>query len=106
MSLALSPSVFTPQYALVFSSRKLRIGSGKPSGLRSRPPLPMVLERVRLRTRLSMQFLGSWPGNLRELRNALEGALVLASGHPRIEPEHLPRGTEGCARYASWTGGG
>jgi two-component system, NtrC family, response regulator AtoC len=32
----------------------------------------------------------TWPGNVRELRNVLERALVLASGCPRIEPEHLP----------------
>jgi DNA-binding NtrC family response regulator len=32
----------------------------------------------------------AWPGNVRELKNALERALVLATGHPRIEPEHLP----------------
>jgi two-component system response regulator AtoC len=32
----------------------------------------------------------AWPGNVRELRNALERALVLATGHPRIEPDHLP----------------
>ena len=29
-----------------------------------------------------------WPGNLRELRNAIERAVILASG-PLIEPEHL-----------------
>jgi DNA-binding NtrC family response regulator len=32
----------------------------------------------------------AWPGNVRELKNALERALVLASGCERIEPEHLP----------------
>jgi DNA-binding NtrC family response regulator len=32
----------------------------------------------------------AWPGNVRELKNVLERALVLASGSPRIEPEHLP----------------
>ena len=32
----------------------------------------------------------AWPGNVRELKNALERALVLATGSPRIEPEHLP----------------
>ncbi len=30
-----------------------------------------------------------WPGNLRELRNVLERAVLLCTG-PRIEPEHLP----------------
>jgi two-component system response regulator AtoC len=32
----------------------------------------------------------AWPGNVRELKNVLERALVLASGSPKIEPEHLP----------------
>ena len=31
-----------------------------------------------------------WPGNLRELRNAMERAAILSSG-PRIEAEDLPR---------------
>jgi DNA-binding NtrC family response regulator len=40
----------------------------------------------------AVEMLGAyaWPGNVRELRNVLERALVLASGTPRIEPEHLP----------------
>ena len=31
----------------------------------------------------------AWPGNIRELRNVMERALLLASGAP-IAPEHLP----------------
>jgi len=31
----------------------------------------------------------SWPGNIRELRNIIERAVILCSG-PRITPEHLP----------------
>jgi PAS domain S-box-containing protein len=31
----------------------------------------------------------AWPGNIRELRNALERALILSRGKP-IEPRHLP----------------
>jgi DNA-binding NtrC family response regulator len=30
-----------------------------------------------------------WPGNIRELRNVIERAFVLASGHGEITPEHL-----------------
>jgi DNA-binding NtrC family response regulator len=32
----------------------------------------------------------SWPGNIRELRNALERALLMARGSDAIRPEHLP----------------
>ncbi|MEP6590623.1 MAG: sigma-54 dependent transcriptional regulator [Gemmatimonadota bacterium] len=31
-----------------------------------------------------------WPGNIREMRNVLERALLLARGHPQIGAEHLP----------------
>jgi transcriptional regulator with PAS, ATPase and Fis domain len=31
-----------------------------------------------------------WPGNVRELENAIERAVVLAEGRPRIEPGDLP----------------
>ena len=32
----------------------------------------------------------SWPGNVREIRNVLERALILAQGKPEISIEHLP----------------
>lgn len=32
----------------------------------------------------------SWPGNVREIRNVLERALILARGCPKIKLEHLP----------------
>jgi two-component system, NtrC family, response regulator AtoC len=32
----------------------------------------------------------AWPGNIRELRNVLERAMIMARGHDRIAPEHLP----------------
>lgn len=32
----------------------------------------------------------SWPGNIRELRNALERAMLMARGQTVIRPEHLP----------------
>lgn len=31
-----------------------------------------------------------WPGNIRELKNAVQGALALASGDPALYPVHLP----------------
>ena len=31
-----------------------------------------------------------WPGNVREMRNVLERALILARGAPALEPDHLP----------------
>jgi len=32
----------------------------------------------------------NWPGNIREVRNVLERALILANGKPEIQIEHLP----------------
>jgi DNA-binding NtrC family response regulator len=32
----------------------------------------------------------NWPGNVREIRNVLERALILAQGKPEISVEHLP----------------
>jgi DNA-binding NtrC family response regulator len=33
----------------------------------------------------------SWPGNIRELRNVLERAMLMARGQPSVELVHLPR---------------
>jgi DNA-binding NtrC family response regulator len=40
----------------------------------------------------AMELIGSypWPGNLRELRNVLERALLLSRGSPTVLPQHLP----------------
>ncbi|MDM5336357.1 transporter substrate-binding protein [Fictibacillus enclensis] len=40
----------------------------------------------------SLQMLQSynWPGNIRELRNAIERAFLLANDEPKILPHHLP----------------
>jgi two-component system response regulator HydG len=32
----------------------------------------------------------SWPGNVREMRNVLERALILGRGQPAVSVEHLP----------------
>ncbi len=32
----------------------------------------------------------AWPGNVREMRNVLERALILAQGKPEVQVEHLP----------------
>ena len=32
----------------------------------------------------------AWPGNIRELRNVLERAMIMARGQTRVAPEHLP----------------
>jgi two-component system response regulator HydG len=37
-----------------------------------------------------------WPGNIRELRNVLERAMLMARGLPKIEVEHLPREVAGA----------
>jgi two-component system nitrogen regulation response regulator GlnG len=41
-----------------------------------------------------------WVGNVRELRNAIEHAAIVARGHP-IRPEHLPRPATGIGSGAS-----
>jgi len=40
----------------------------------------------------AMQLLTqySWPGNIRELKNAIECAVLLSTGSGSIEPMHLP----------------
>jgi len=38
-----------------------------------------------------------WAGNIRELRNVLERAMLLARGRPRIELTHLPRDVQGAS---------
>ncbi|HEX6042520.1 MAG TPA: sigma-54 dependent transcriptional regulator [Longimicrobium sp.] len=47
---------------------------------------------TRLSDRALQQLLRHpWPGNARELRNAVERALVLARGSESLEPHHLPQ---------------
>ncbi|MDA1080210.1 MAG: sigma-54 dependent transcriptional regulator [Gemmatimonadetes bacterium] len=38
-----------------------------------------------------------WAGNIRELRNVLERAMLLARGHEKIELAHLPRDVQGAS---------
>ena len=38
-----------------------------------------------------------WAGNIRELRNVLERAMLMARGQPRIELSHLPRDVQGAS---------
>ncbi|HVH39069.1 MAG TPA: sigma-54 dependent transcriptional regulator [Gemmatimonadaceae bacterium] len=38
-----------------------------------------------------------WPGNIRELRNVLERALLMARGQPAVEVVHLPREVQGAS---------
>ena len=45
----------------------------------------------------------SWPGNLRELRNCIERAVILTSG-PEIQPQDLPTGVLGAAAAAVSSG--
>jgi DNA-binding NtrC family response regulator len=44
----------------------------------------------------------SWPGNIRELRNVLERAMIMSRGQASIGPEHLP----GDVREVAGGGGG
>ena len=57
---------------------------------------PAAAERMRHHT---------WPGNVRELRNAIERAMVLASG-PTIEPEDLGLAGATFAKLEGFVGGG
>jgi two-component system response regulator HydG len=43
----------------------------------------------------------SWPGNIRELRNALERALLLSRGRAAIDVEHLPTEVRGAPRAST-----
>jgi transcriptional regulator with PAS, ATPase and Fis domain len=38
---------------------------------------------------LQMLKIHPWPGNIRELQNVIERALILSDGEPLIRPEHL-----------------
>ncbi len=39
----------------------------------------------------------AWPGNIRELRNVLERAMLMARGQAKIEMQHLPREVQGAS---------
>jgi two-component system response regulator HydG len=39
----------------------------------------------------------AWPGNIRELRNVVERAMLMARGQPKIELAHLPREVQGAS---------
>ena len=38
-----------------------------------------------------------WPGNIRELRNVMERAMLMARGLPAVELVHLPREVQGAS---------
>jgi two-component system response regulator AtoC len=52
----------------------------------SLPDAPAVVSDAALERMLRY----SWPGNIRELRNVLERAMIMSRGQPSIGPEHLP----------------
>jgi two-component system response regulator HydG len=39
----------------------------------------------------------AWPGNIRELRNVVERAMLMSRGQPKIELAHLPREVQGAS---------
>lgn len=59
---------------------------------------PQVPELSRSALRMLERY--AWPGNIRELRNALERAVLLSTG-ATIEPRHLPLGKLGATFLAS-----
>jgi two-component system response regulator FlrC len=64
-----------PQDIRALAERFIAARSAKPPALS-----PAALEQL---------SAYAWPGNVRELENAVQRALLLADGEPRIEPEHL-----------------
>lgn len=54
-----------------------------------RPQLPAAPHAV-TDAALNRLLRHAWPGNIRELRNALERAMIVARGAEQIEPRHLP----------------
>lgn len=50
------------------------------------PDAPPQLEDAALDRMLKY----SWPGNIREMRNVLERAMIMARGSDKVAPEHLP----------------
>jgi len=48
---------------------------------------------------LDLLMAYGWPGNVRELENAIERAVVLAEGKPRIEPGDLPPEVRGASPF-------
>ena len=96
-------------FTAAFAAFALILGSaGAQSEADPVPPLSPVLARTLLKRLGSSATLSdavldqlrqySWPGNIRELRNALIRASVL--GDDRIAPEHLPRSTSSASSAA------
>jgi DNA-binding NtrC family response regulator len=54
-----------------------------------RPHLPAAPHAV-TDAALERLLRHAWPGNIRELRNVLERAMIVGRGAERIEPQHLP----------------
>ncbi len=44
-----------------------------------------------------------WPGNIRELRNVIERAIILSGDSPVLKPEHIVLGTEDAERNGGFT---
>ena len=54
-----------------------------------RPDLPAAPQRISEEA-LDRLLRHAWPGNIRELRNVLERAMIVGRGADQIEPRHLP----------------
>ncbi|MEZ6187604.1 MAG: helix-turn-helix domain-containing protein [Planctomycetota bacterium] len=67
------------------------------AGVRADPPriAPAVYAELSRR---------AWPGNLRQLRNTIEAALVTLGTGPELRPEHLPPGAGGVATQSAELG--
>jgi transcriptional regulator with PAS, ATPase and Fis domain len=70
-----------------------------------RPSLPDAPAAVS-EAALERMLRYSWPGNIRELRNVLERAMIMSRGQPSIGPEHLPGDVREAAGGAAAAAGG
>ena len=91
--LAVMPIQLTPLRVRVREDLVEVVASVQDSLLESVPGAPSSLTDEALDAILRY----GWPGNIRELRNVLERAMLLARGLPALELAHLPREVQGAS---------
>jgi DNA-binding NtrC family response regulator len=76
--------------------RKYQTVSGPREGGRDAGPLPLVSQDAMRRL-----MAHSWPGNVRQLENAIERAMALLAGRTRIEAADLPPDLQAVSEAAA-----